>query len=299
MRFDNRFKYQNLMFERRVVRGNTYSAYVMSKEDEFLYKLNNQPAVKAAMAAPKGNLDPKLQASLSAGGAAEAPDQGSVWGENPPLGKKYAECYTSKKDLEETDLPPCHDATTQTDFIIEKEIPDLSMPIYRGIHKETQIYPNEPPFDFEYEAEPLVQVLMTRILEDSRIEVLEEEELRAMKQRQEHIIAHKAEVKRKLNELEERERQMVRANNEKKAAEHEKKKKVINTHQHLVSRVFAKNFLRDVQNASLEILGNMGLFEDEVTKEAKDDFMPWLYNETLKNLQNYNKLQKFVDSKPS
>ena len=53
---------------------------------------------------------------------------------------------------------------------------------------------------------------MTRILEEGRIEVLEEEELRAMKLRQEHILAHKAEVKRKLNELEDREKKMAKAN---------------------------------------------------------------------------------------
>lgn len=34
------------MFEKRVVRGNTYSSYIMSKEDEHLYKLNQKSSNK-------------------------------------------------------------------------------------------------------------------------------------------------------------------------------------------------------------------------------------------------------------
>lgn len=196
------------MFEPRVVRGNTYSAYVVSKEDELLYK-SNQSKPAANKAVHNRNLDAKLQNSFNQTSEADT-TTGSVV--KPPPGKSFAGCYVEEQLLYETDLPPIHDATTQTEFIIEKEIPDLSMPVYKGINKETQIYPGEPPFDFNYEAEPLVQVLMTRILEESRIEVLEEQELLAMKKRQEFLLAHKAETKRKLNELEERERQAVRDN---------------------------------------------------------------------------------------
>ena len=42
---------------------------------------------------------------------------------------------------------------------MEKKIPDLSMPVYTGMEKETQIYPDDPDgnlFDFDYESEPIV-----------------------------------------------------------------------------------------------------------------------------------------------
>lgn len=200
------------MHERRVVRGNTYSSYVMSKEDEFLYKMSQQPA------APRGpvqnrNLDAKMQNSLNQTSEADAT---TINGAKPPPGKAFAGCYTEDAMLYMTDLPPIHDATTQTEFIVEKEIPELIY-VYeidknKNASKETQIYPGEPPFDFNYEAEPILQVLMTRILEESRIEVLEEQELLAMRKRQEYLLAYKAETKRKLNELEERERHAVRNN---------------------------------------------------------------------------------------
>lgn len=190
------------MFERRVVRGNTHGSYVLSKEDEYLYKLNSQPAVKQP--------SPKKPVNR---GAADAHIPQEVDKSGSLNEKKNVACFTEKQLIYETDLPPCHDATTQTEFIIPKEIPDLSyLKGEKKPDKETQIYPDEPPFDFNYEAEPIIQVLMTRILEESRVEVLEEEELRAMKLRQQNLLDHKAEVKRKLELLEEKERELHKAN---------------------------------------------------------------------------------------
>lgn len=201
------------MFEKRVVRGNTHSAFVLSKEDEFLYKLNQQPprlpGARQAVDSRVHNVAAAHQTFVSH--AADA-DLSANWGEKPPAGKEYKAAYTEEQLLYETDLPSHHDAVTQTDFLIEKEIPDLSMPVYSGVDKETQIYPNEPPFDFDYEAEPLLQVLLTRILEESRVEVLEEEELAAMKLRQAQLARHKAEVKARLSDLEQRERAAVEQN---------------------------------------------------------------------------------------
>eukprot|EP00967_Tisochrysis_lutea_P115191 scaffold184339_cov19-Tisochrysis_lutea.AAC.1 len=42
-------------------------------------------------------------------------------------------------------------------------------------------------FDFDYEVEPILEVLMGKILEQGLMEVLEEEELAAMRSHQEHF----------------------------------------------------------------------------------------------------------------
>lgn len=57
--------------------------------------------------------------------------------------RKNVEVFTDDMIDRLTDLPPYHDIETQTEFIIEKEIPDLSLPQYYGVPKETQIYPDE------------------------------------------------------------------------------------------------------------------------------------------------------------
>lgn len=186
------------MWEPRVVRGNTYSLYSLAKEEA-----NGQPRQPLnRQARQSGPIhETQFQHNLTAGSG----DPGQLGEERPaPAGKAHAKVFTEEHYLYETDLPACYEAATQTEFVLEREKPDLSIPEPQGVHKETQIYPDEPPFDFNYEAEPLLQVLLTRLLEESRVEVLEEEELRAMKVRQEMILAHKAEVKRKLVALEDK-----------------------------------------------------------------------------------------------
>lgn len=193
------------MFEKRVVRGNTHSSYVMSKEEELKYKRSQNQSVRGTKRQQKDQADASVTVQQ---------DENEFYPNKlqPQENKRYAACFTEEELLYQTDLPPYHDAATQTELVIEKEIPDLSMPVYKGIHKETQVYQGESIFDFDYEADPLLQVLLTRILEDARIEVVEEEELKAMKKRQEDIRAHKEQVNANLMALQKKEFDSVEAN---------------------------------------------------------------------------------------
>lgn len=55
------------------------------------------------------------------------------------------------------------------------------MPIKRGVDKKTLVEDNEL-FNFEEEVEPILSVLCGKTLETARMEVLEEEELREMRE---------------------------------------------------------------------------------------------------------------------
>lgn len=72
---------------------------------------------------------------------------------------------------------------------------------------------------------------------------------------------------------------------------------MIATHQHLVSRVFSKNFFRDVQSHAFEILEATGIYANEEEKVVKDDLLPWLYTEVVSELKNNNLVSKFLNSK--
>lgn len=82
-----------------------------------------------------------------------------------------------------TDKPPQYEKDTQTEIYIERPNPRLFMPKKTGSDRETQIWDGDL-FDFDYEVEPILQVLLGKTLELSRMEVLEEEELRVMKEQQ-------------------------------------------------------------------------------------------------------------------
>lgn len=72
---------------------------------------------------------------------------------------------------------------------------------------------------------------------------------------------------------------------------------MISTHQHLVSRVFAKNFLRDVQSHAFDILESTGLYADEEERQVKNELLPWLYKEVGEELKQERKAVQFLNSK--
>lgn len=57
------------------------------------------------------------------------------------------------------------------------------MPSKNGVDIETQIWDGDL-FEFDIEVEPILQVIVGKTLEQARMEVLEEEELKAMKKHQ-------------------------------------------------------------------------------------------------------------------
>lgn len=270
------YSYQNVMFEKRVVRGNTYSQYMVANSEVDEAPLQHQRQNRRQLI--KRNTQQSFD-DTGEMGSADYNFRGMVL--QPPQGCSFAESYTDEGVETETDLPPCHDATTQTEFVIEKKIPDLSMPVYTGIHKETQIYPSDNLFDFSYESEPIVQVLVTRCLEESRIEVCEEQELSSIKDRQVFLKKQAAHENESLLALQQREKQKHAKHEDFMARKRRQKTDLIDVHQHMVSRVYSKRFVCDIQSAAFEILDNMCMFMDEKEKEIKDEFMPWLYEETL------------------
>lgn len=62
----------------------------------------------------------------------------------------------------------------------------MLVPTKFGVDVVTQVEDNEL-FDFDNEVEPILEVLCGKTVEQARMEVLEEEELRVMKEQQKHF----------------------------------------------------------------------------------------------------------------
>lgn len=84
-----------------------------------------------------------------------------------------------------TDKAPCYEIGCQTNIEMERQKALYLMPFKRGVDKKTLVEDNEL-FSFEEEVEPILSVLCGKTLESARMEVLEEEELREMREQQEH-----------------------------------------------------------------------------------------------------------------
>lgn len=126
----------------------------------------------------------------------------------PLPGREHVSVETDEFVETLTDKPPFYEKEVQTEFNIEKPPIRHYLPEKTGQSIETQIWDGEL-FDFDYEVEPILQVLLGKTIEQSRMEVLEEEELKVMKQQQEHYLKLKREELNEILRLEEREKRLL------------------------------------------------------------------------------------------
>ena len=86
-----------------------------------------------------------------------------------------------------TDKPPEKEEGVATKFYLDRPPVPLFQPKMPAKEncKATQIFDEDPElFDFEQEIEPMLNVLVKKTLEQARMMVLEEEELKVMRKQQ-------------------------------------------------------------------------------------------------------------------
>lgn len=136
----------NIMFDRRVVRGNTYAAQILPAEPPSMAQAPVRPR-RRKPAARKLTTPP------------------------PVHGRHHIEMQTDSYLEELVDVLPEQHADTQTDTFLDRPITPLFIPQKRGVDAETQI-DNGDLFDFNLEVEPLLEVIVGKTLEQGLMEVL-------------------------------------------------------------------------------------------------------------------------------
>ncbi len=101
----------------------------------------------------------------------------------PPKGRKNLGVNTSPVASTIRPKPLTFEMGVQIDLYIDRPQTPLFWPQKTGIDRDTQIQDGEL-FHFDEEVEPILNVLLSKVLEQSRMEVLEEEEIKEMKRKQ-------------------------------------------------------------------------------------------------------------------
>ena len=101
----------------------------------------------------------------------------------PPQGRFHLAVNTSPVQSKVRPKPLTFETEVQTDKYIDIPEKVLPWPEQTGINKMTQIEDGDL-FCFDTEVEPLLNVLLSKTLEQARMEVLEEEEIKELKQQQ-------------------------------------------------------------------------------------------------------------------
>lgn len=193
----------------------------------------------------------------------------------PVAGRAHMDTMTDTYLEELTDRPVEVDANTQTEAYLDRPPSPLFMPAKSGADVACQVEVAEI-FDFDAECAPLLEVLVGKTLQTSMLEVMEEEELNAIRRRQDEF---EEERNAELLEVQRLEAEAARKFAEKKRRvlqERERKRIQMELKEKVAARAFAKSYLAEMNATVFGALEAEGAFYDPVKKEIEDDFMPWL-----------------------
>jgi radial spoke head protein 3 len=255
----------NIMYDRRVVRGNTYAAVVQPEQDTLEIQKQREAQRRRLMRAN--------QTRKRAGTPEAVP------------GRKHTDIQTDSYLEELTERTVEFEAETQTDFILDRPPSPLFMPAKIGVDIETQIEEGEL-FDFDVECEPVLEVLVGKTLEQSMMEVLEEEELASLQRHQEDFElrrnAELLEVQR-MEAAEKRRHDEMQRRTQQQAAQRERDLSIMRK---VVARSVAAEHLSGLKDRMLLHLKDAGIFADSTSVAVESLFLPTLLQTVAKQMQH-------------
>ena len=267
--------YINILHDPRVVRGNTYAAFVIpsSLQMEFLRMKEEEEKRKKLLKIPK-----KLpRVALMGRNRRDERIQKEEEEERPE--SPVLKPIEIKEKVE--DIPYFFEDRPKTPKYI---------PPPKGKDEETQIIDGEL-FDFEMEVRPILEVLVGRSVIQAQYELIEEYE-------REEYLNHKKNYERKrefeLNKLQRTEAKYVRQEEEKQRRFKQKEQRKINDiimQKKLMSNVFSKHFLKNLKTNTFRHLQERGFLSHHETYNTS----LFMQQEYLPKAEKMNEVISFVD----
>jgi len=261
--------YGNIMYDRRVVRGNTYAQHTLpaSAQPDPIEIQKQQEARRRAIARKR------------------AKEQLKPRSPEPVEGRKHINVQTELYLEELSDRVEETDIAVQTDAFLDRPPTPLFIPAKTGMDVATQIEEGDL-FDFDLEVKPILEVLVGKTLEQSLLEVMEEEELanlRAQQRAFEQLRNAELVEQQRLEEQERRhsEEKMRRLNQQREVLAKEKE-----TADKLAARAFAQSYLSDLIPSVFGSLTDHGFFYDPVERDVDESFIPWLMDSVVEKLES-------------
>lgn len=273
---ENGSTFGNIMFDVRVVRGNTYRKQVPAVAPDPIEVQKQQEAIRRKVAARRA-----LEASRL-----RSPE--------PVSGRAHIEIQTEQYLEELASHVIEQDVEVQTDPFLDRPPSPLYIPAKTGIDNATQIEAGDL-FNFDLEVRPILEVLVGKTIEQALMEVMEEEELQRLRDhQQEYEELHHAEMV----ETQRMEEQAARRRAEKQRrlqqqAEVAQNKK--ETQEKIAARAFAQAFMADLIPNVYGSLAQDGFFFNAQQQEVELHVMPWLMDGVSRRLEAYARAQSILD----
>ncbi|XP_045916694.1 radial spoke head protein 3 homolog [Micropterus dolomieu] len=271
--------YGNIMYDRRVVRGNTYAQHIIP-----------------TMAQPDpGETQRQQEIRRRAIARKRVREQFRPSTPDALQGRKHIDVQTDLYLEELSDVIVATDIECQTDAFLDKPTTPLFIPAKSGKDVETQIEEGEL-FDFDREVQPVLEVLVGKTIEQSLEEVMEEEELACLRAQQRAFEELRNNELAEVQRLQEQERRHSQEKERRIAEQKEVLKKERETAEKIAARAYTQQYLADLLPAVFTSLRSHGYFYDPVEKEIETDFFPWLMAEVNNTLEKRYTARELLDT---
>ncbi|XP_029656123.2 LOW QUALITY PROTEIN: radial spoke head protein 3 homolog [Octopus sinensis] len=234
------------MCDRRVVRGNTYAL----------------PLIQTC--APKEPQRPKRK---------NFPRKANTASPSPVKGRLHIEVQTELYLEELSERVEEIEAEIQTDTFIDRPKTPLFIPAKTGLDVTTQIYEGDL-FDFDIEVVPILEVIVGKTIEQSLLEIMEEEELANLREQQRHFEELRSAELVEQQRLEEHDRRQkeegLKQNLDCKENRISQQRATLlvekETARKMAARALAKSYLTDLVPSVFDGLRKSGYFYDPVER---------------------------------
>jgi len=261
------------MYDKRIFRGSTNAAMVIPTGQYPAQIFDNR----------KERAKAKAQARAA---AAEEFFTRDVRTPEPLAGRQNIDIQTDQFVEELTDKAPCYEIGCQTEIKIDRPSTPRFMARKKGVDKKTLVEDNEL-FHFDIEVGPILSVLVGKTLELSRMEVIEEEELREMREQQDHYNRMLGAENSDIQRMEANENKRLADFEKMKSNMREKRKNKQLAHRKVVARQVAKRFLGGLKERTVQHLADTGFYTNSFRVDVLDnDVVPWLHEKAFSFLQD-------------
>lgn len=135
------------------------------------------------------------------------------------------------------------------------------------------------------EVQPILEVLVGKTIEQALIEVLEEEELAALREQQRRFLEIRAAETAEAQRIAERERRLQKERDAKVAEYEQGMRDQKEMEERIAASVLMQGYMADLLPSVLEGLEEEGFLTDNIKRDIDESFIPWLMKEVTHELQ--------------
>lgn len=261
----------NLMFDRRVVRGNTFHGLGAGTSPNSMGQQSKKPRKRRKEPVSIFDLRPKLNRN-----------------EPVDLQKYLVE--------EKSDVPEVNEVT-QTDVFAERDDKDdVYVPKKTGIDAYTQIEEEDNLFKFDVEVEPILEILVGKTMEQALQEVEEEDELTNLRERKRVLYEQKEAEEQRIKDMETDEIKLFQAKEDRVNAEKDRVERERIVSEKVGASTLSQGMVGEhLVNKVFDRMEDAGHFKDATRLDVENKFMPWIMDMVGGELNNIENSRTLVD----